>query len=75
MNKMYFLLFVVCATVGAYFYGANIADVKCRMRYANYAMEQNKDITMKQKVVRDVVNKTGADDIRRILRDKYTIAQ
>ena len=70
MNKMYFLLFVVCATVGAY-----IADVKCRMRYANYAMEQNKDITMKQKVVRDVVNKTGADDIRRILHDKYTIAQ
>ena len=75
MNKMYLLLFVVCATVGAYFYGANIADMKCRMKYANYELETNKKITTKQKAVRDVANKTGVDDIRRILRDKYTIAQ
>ena len=79
MNKLYLLL-AVCAVVGgAYICGANIADAKCRARFDRQNLQamqnlQNQIIQNKRKN-HEIVYKTGVADIRRILRDKYSIAE
>ena len=79
MNKIY-LLFGFCAILyGAYFYGINITKAKCQARIATenlqtfqYFQQQNNTIKRNN---HEIVYKTGVGDIRRILRDKYTIAE
>ena len=79
MNKLY-LFFGICAAVcGAYFYGANVADAKCRARVANQNLQniQNlqNQISKTKRITHDTVYKMGAGDVRRVLRDKYTIGE
>ena len=79
MNKIY-LLFVIGAIIyGAYFYGTNVADAKCRAQIAqqNLMALQNSHIqfTKTKKENHEIVYKTSLSDIRHILRDKYTIAE
>ena len=75
MNKIYFLLAICALILGAYFYGANIADAKCQMRQlAENTQKQNLNIK-NQRIIHDTVYKTGISDVRRILHDKYTIAE
>ena len=79
MNKLYLLAAVVALVFMAYLYGVNIADAKCRLRNSqeNLIVIQNyqKQITQTKRLSRDTVYKIGAGDIRRILRDKYSIAE
>ena len=79
MNKIYLLFGMGAIVCGVYFCGAWVGDAKCR---ANIAQENLKQIQIiqKQNVItkrnnHEIVYKTGVGDIRRILRDKYTIAQ
>lgn len=69
-----------CALVlGAYFYGARVADAKCTIKNLENDLNENiqiqKQYNNNQKVIHEAVYKTGLADIRRILRDKYTIAE
>ena len=79
MNKLY-MFFGLCIIVcGAYVCGANVADAKCRARIIEQNLSalqnyQNQIIKNKRKN-REIVYKTDVDDIRRILRDKYSIAE
>ena len=61
--------------LGAYFYGANITNAKCREKIAQNNLNEIQQIEHNTKDIHDTVIKTGVADIRRILRDKYTIAQ
>ena len=67
---------LICAIIiGAYFYGKNIGISQCEIQnFQNQinTAEQNKT---KERIVNDRVYKTGTDDIRVILRNKYTIAE
>jgi len=79
MNKLY-LCFGICATVcGAYLCGNWVADAKChaqveRQNLQNLQNYQNQ-ISKNKRINHDTVYKMGVGDIRRILRDKYTIGE
>ena len=79
MTKLYFLLAGCALVVGAWFYGADVADAKCRAQVANQNLQiwqnmQNQIIQNKRKN-HEIVYKTGVADIRRVLRDKYSVAE
>lgn len=63
--------------VGAYCYGVNVGNSKCRLQVAqnNLVTIQNyqNQIIKTQKVSHDTVYKMGVHDIRRVLCDKYSI--
>lgn len=61
--------------LGAYFYGANIMDAKCREQIAQNNLNAVQQTEHNKKEFHDKVIKTGMYDIRRILRDKYTIKE
>lgn len=75
MNKIYFVMIASTIILGAYFYGVNITNVKCRERQANNNISEIQHIENNKRIIHDTVYKTGVRDIRRILRDKYTIAE
>lgn len=75
MNKIYFVMIASAIILGAYFYGVNITNVKCRERQANNNISEIQHIENNKRIIHDTVYKTGVRDIRRILRDKYTIAE
>jgi hypothetical protein len=79
MNKLYLLLAFCAIVCGAYFYGANIADAKCRTRVAQQNLESIKQIQNQifetKRTSHGTVYKMGVGDIRRILRDKYSIGE
>ena len=79
MNKLYLFFAIVALIVGAGFYGANVADANCRADMARQNIQnlqnfQNQVIKNKR-INHEIVYKTGVDDIRRILCDKYSIAE
>lgn len=79
MNKIYLLFGFGIVICGAYFYGANVADAKCRAKIAQENLEQiqhvRKQNIINKRTTHEIVYKTGMGDIRRILHDKYSIAE
>ena len=54
MTKLYFLSAICALVMGAWFYGANVADAKCRAQVANQKLQvlqnvQNQIIQNKRK--------------------------
>lgn len=75
MNKIYLICGASAFVFGAYFYGFNIANSKCQNRQLQIDISEIQKIQQNKKEIHDTVYKTGTGDIRRILRDKYTIAE
>lgn len=75
MNKLYFLLFFIAVVWGAYLVGGHVANEKCRGTVADDIVAQQVELIKIQEVVNAETVSRGVDDIRRILREKYTIAQ
>ena len=75
MNKIYFIVLISAFVFGAYFYGLNITNAKCREKQSQNNLIEIQQIERNKRIIRDTVYKTGVRDIRRILRDKYTIAE
>jgi len=75
MNKLYFIIVISALIFGAYFYGANITEAKCRAKNAQNNVIEMNQIQQQKRKIHDTVYKTGTADIRRVLRDKYTIAE
>ncbi|MDW3024800.1 MAG: hypothetical protein R8N50_03910 [Alphaproteobacteria bacterium] len=75
MNKIYFLVFLIVVLVGAYFAGGRVANEKCRARLANSKADQQLEIVKLHEAVNEEVFSRGVGDIRRVLRERYTIAQ
>ncbi len=75
MNRIYIICFVMLVVLGAYAVGGRVAHERCRAD-ATVAMvaEQEKLIKLKEDVNAEVFNR-GVDDIRRVLRKRYTIAE
>ena len=75
MIKLY-LIGLVCAIIcGAYFYGQSVGNSKCKIQNFQNQINLIKQDNQQQRVINDKVYKTGVGDIRRILHDKYTIAE
>ena len=75
MNKIYLIILTSALILGAYFYGANITNIRCREQIAQNNFNQIQQTEKNKKEIHDKVIKTGVADIRRILRDKYTIKE
>ena len=79
MNKIYLLFGLGTVICGAYFYGANVADAKCRATIAQENLKQIQNVQQQNMInkrnTHEIVYKTGVGDIRRILHDKYSIAE
>ncbi len=75
MNKLYVLLFVCLVIFGAFFVGQNVGKLKCQKNTAiNEINNETKIIKITEKINAETFH-TGVADIRRILRDEYTIAE
>ena len=79
MIKIYMFAAVVVAVCGAWFGGLMVGNAKCRAQIAQQNLQnlqylQNK-ITKTKKENHENVYKTGVRDVRRILCDKYSIAE
>lgn len=75
--KKYFVILAICAGVcaGAYWAGGRVATQKCDARIANMnARAITCAAKTMEKVNVETVN-TSLDDIRRILRERYSIAE
>ena len=66
----------MCVTiVGAYFYGKNVGVAQCEKQYLQNQINTTQQQKINERVINETVYKTGVRDIRRILRDKYTITE
>ena len=75
MTKVY-LIIVVCAIIfGAYFYGKSVGVSQCEKQYFQNQINFTEQQKTKERIINATVYKTGVGDIRRILHDKYTIAE
>lgn len=72
--RIYFLCAICALVFCAYSLGAAVQMAKCE-RNASVSMENAHRELIKQQVKIDAeTNSNGIDDIRRVLREKYTIA-
>lgn len=75
MTRIYFIILIGALVTGAYFYGVNIGRTKCETKYLQNNLQETQQTQQNKKVIHDTVYKTGVADIRRILFDRYTIAE
>lgn len=79
MTKLYFFVGVIFIIFMSVLCGTVIGNYRCRADIAQKnidSIKTNQQQLLKEKrVINETVYKTGADDVRRILRDKYTIAE
>ena len=73
--KNYLILAVVAIIAGAYFFGARIGRAKCAVANARTQTNEIINITDIQRNTDEKVFNTGVRDIRRVLCEKYTIAE
>lgn len=75
MSRLYLLAACVVIVLGAYWCGWRVATEQCqRMQVDAVVQKQIQILKIQEKVNAEVLNR-GADDIRRILRAQYTIAE
>jgi len=75
MIKAYVILLICALGLGAFFYGKNVGVSKCEMQKLQNQINVTEQNQIKERDINDTVFKTGVADIRRILCDKYTIAE
>ena len=79
MNKLYLFIGAAIILLAAFYCGMIIGISKCQANIAQKDFElfqNNQQQLLKEKrIINETVYKTAAGDVRRILRDKYTIAE
>ena len=75
MIRIYLAVAMVAAIFLAYITGVHVGNVRCDVRMANAIAEQINQQTQIIEATNETVLHTGSGDIRRILHEKYTIAE
>lgn len=75
MNKLYFILLFFVLLLLSYYAGVRAAKIDCRANQSTEVIQTQSKIIEIQRTVNDEVINSGVDDIRCILREKYTIAE
>lgn len=75
MIRIYFAAAVAAAIFLAYITGVHVGNVRCDARIAIATANQINQNTQIIEVTNETVFHTGLGDIRRVLREKYTIAE
>ena len=75
MKYLYIILVSILVLILSYFAGVHAGKIRCRTQsVANTFYEQTKSIEIQRKINAETVQRT-VDDIRHVLREKYTIAE
>lgn len=75
MTKIYLIILICAIIIGAFFYGKNVGISKCEIQNLQNQINTTEQSQQNERNINDTVYKTGVRDIRRILYDKYTIAE
>lgn len=75
MYKLYFLLFLLAVVCGAYFAGGQVGRQHCNARMDADVITQQSQIMKIQGDINAEAYNLNTGDIRRRLREKYTIAE
>ena len=79
MTKLYFFVGGVFIIFMSVLSGTVIGNYRCRADIAQENIDSIKtnqqELLKEKRIINETVYKTGADDVRHILRDKYTIAE
>ena len=75
MHKLYFLLFLLAVVCGAYFAGGQVGRQHCNARMGADVITQQSQIMKIQRAIDVEAYNRNTGDIRRRLREKYTIAE
>ena len=75
MIRIYFAVAIAAAIFLAYITGVYVGNVRCNARIANDNVARMIINTKIMGKTNDAVLHTGVGDIRRILHEKYTIAE
>lgn len=75
MHKLYFLLFLLAVVCGAYFAGGQVGRQHCNARIGADVITQQSQILKIQGDIDVEAYNRNTGDIRRRLREKYTIAE
>lgn len=75
MYKLYFLLFLLAVVCGAYFAGGQVGRQHCNARMGADVITQQSQIMKIQRDIDVEAYNRNTGDIRRRLREKYTIAE
>lgn len=73
--KIYLIATVTAFILFAFAAGARIGTLRCERGMAQSATQQQNHIIQHQVQINEKTLHTGMRDIRRILREKYTIAE
>ena len=73
--KLYLIIALCVIVCGAFFYGKSAGVSKCEIQNFQNQINITEQNNSKERNINDTVYKTGVRDIRRILHDKYTIAE
>lgn len=73
--KKYLIIAVAVIVAGAYFFGVRIGRMKCNMDSVRAQSSEISDIIDIKRNTDEKVFNTNLGDIRRILHEKYTIAE
>ena len=75
MRYFYMLGFFVICLVMAYIAGCRVGMARCRANVAVQSMNTYVQIIKNKEKINAETNHTAVRDIRRVLREKYTISQ
>jgi len=75
MKFIYFFVFVGAVCAGAYWAGACNGAARCRENQSTAGLATQIEIIKQTEQINEDVMRTGLGDIRRVLREKYTIAE
>ena len=75
--KLYLFLAAVTSVFvfGIYYSGYNNGRQKCRVQFNENITQQQANVIKIQGEVHETLRNSGGGDIRRVLREKYTIAE
>lgn len=73
--KIYLIITIIVIVCGAYIFGGQMAQKQCAINASQNKTAEITQTISNQRISDEKVYHTGVADIRRILHDKYTIAE
>ena len=74
MTKHYIIAAIIVCIITIYLFGRHIGVTKCNQELVAATIQQTEIHNQKKEKINAEVYHTGVRDIRRVLREKYTIA-
>lgn len=75
MNKLYFWWVAVAIAAALYLCGRSVGMARCRADIAHRSVQTQIQIIKQSEDINETVLRTNLGDIRRVMRERYTIAE